>query len=254
MSLLDQVIDGAIYSPPKILLYGYTGIGKTTFASWDHNSFIIDCDGSANNISRKRSPYLETWEQIQEWLKFIETADHPFTICVIDTLDWLFDRAIEEVCGSRDTKDTRAYRNTLNKANGGYGNGKQALHLFVNMNIIPQLNRIVNRGIPVVLTSHAHTTMLTDEEGITTEKVAPNIDPDFVDKFVCWADVVGFARTGQGGQRVVIVEDAPKAVVKNRYNMQPVLPLDWNTFITDLHKGMKAINNPQQTTKEEDNG
>ena len=99
----------------------------------------------------------------------IEKEDHDYQVVAVDSLDWLVRRIEESVSGCAAGKTD----STLNRSHGGYGNGKQVLKNHIYQVLLPCLDRIVGRGIAVVLLAHAKRTEITDIDGITVEKVSP---------------------------------------------------------------------------------
>lgn len=235
MSIFSNVQTQTAPSAPKGIIYGPPGIGKTTFGATPANSLIIDCENGAGNVMCQRTPYLATWPEISEWLTGIEREQHPYQVVAIDSLDWMIRRLEEQVSGcSANTPDK-----TLNKSHGGYGNGKQVLKNYLYGMLLPQLNRIVDRGIALILLAHALRTKITDIDGVTTEKTSPDIPDDYLGAFVEWSDFVCLARMGANSQRILITDGTERAVAKNRYGMPPAIPFDWNSFIASVGNGMR---------------
>jgi hypothetical protein len=119
---------------------------------------------------------------------------------------------------------------TLAKSHGGYGNGKQVLRNYVYADLLPRLDRISARGIAVLLIGHARRIDITDVDGITTEKSAPDLTDDVLATMIEWADFVGVARRAPDGTRSLTLEDSPRACAKNRYGIVAPVVFDWNSF------------------------
>lgn len=235
MSLLHGVIRETTPSAPKGLVYAAFGVGKTTFAGSAADSLLVDCENGAGTIPCQRTPYLETWQDIENWLTAIERDEHKYRVVAIDTIDWLLRRLEEHVNG-------RTLTQTLNKSHGGYGNGKSVMKNYIYQILLPSLNRIVNRGVALVLLAHARRTDITDIDGATLEKTAPDIPDDYLNTFVEWADFCCLARFDNDGRRVMATNNdgAPHALVKNRYNMPPVIDFAWPAFASAVSAGLAA--------------
>lgn len=232
MGLMDNVIKTTQPTAPKGLLYGPPCIGKTTFGA-AAGGIIIDCENGAGLVSgATRSPYLETWTEIEKWLKAVETEKHPHGAVVIDTLDWMLRRIEEHVSGA--TKKTDA---TLNRSHGGYGNGKQVLKNYIYSVLLPQLDRIVNKGIAVILLAHASRHEITDPDGIVIEKTAPDVPHEYLSIVVEWSDFVCLAYQG-ADERLLLTTETNKAVAKNRYGLPATLPFSWGAFSNAINDGM----------------
>ena len=248
MSLIKQIIKAEYHSAPKGIVYGSAGIGKTTFAARARNSLIIDCENGAGAIQCQRTPYLQNWDEIYSWLKVIETEDHGYGVIAIDSLDWLVRRIEEHVAGCGNKVEA-----TLNKSHGGYGNGKQVMQNYIYQILLPMFDRIINRDIAIIFLAHAKRTEITDIDGITIEKTAPDIPDHFLNVFIEWSDFVCLAFRQENGERWLLTEESARALAKNRYNLSDIVPLDWESFCSAISEGAKHnfTNNqqPKQETK-----
>ena len=239
MTLLQGVIREPSPSAPKGIVYGPSGVGKTTFGASPEDSLIIDCENGAGAIRCSRTPYLSTWTEINQWLSAIEQDDHGYRVVAIDSLDWLIRRIEEHVSGSIGKIES-----TLNRSHGGYGNGKQVMKNHVYQLLLPLLDRIVNRGIAVLLLAHAKRTEITDVDGVTTEKTTAEVPDGYLNVFVEWSDFVCLARFDEEGSRMLVTCETPRALAKNRYGMPPVIPFDWPSFTTAISDGLSRTFTP----------
>lgn len=234
MTLLNNVITAQKPSAPKGIIYGPPGIGKTTMAALAPGSLIIDCENGAGAIACKRTPYLDKWNDILCWLQSIEQEKHSYKILAIDSVDWLIRRIEEHVSGCANNRP----ESTLNRSHGGYGNGKQVLKNYVYQILLPLLDRIVAKGISVVLIAHAKRTTITDIDGISEQKTAPELPDKYLNMIVEWSDFVCLARKDGDGIRQLVTQETSRALAKNRYNLPEVLPFDWNSFQAAIGAGL----------------
>ncbi len=239
MSMLDTVIQNPSPSAPKGIVYGPPGVGKTTFGAMAEASIIVDCENGAGAIPCKRTPYLSTWPEIEQWLLAIERDEHAYKTLVIDSVDWLLRRLEEHVAGSGGEIEQ-----TLNRSHGGYGNGKQVLKNHVYQQLLPTLDRIVGRGVAVLLLAHAKRTNITDVDGVTREKTTADQPDDYSNIFVEWSDFVCLARHDVDGNRILTTCETPSALAKNRYGMPPAIPFDWRSFIAAVSDGLSKTFSP----------
>jgi hypothetical protein len=236
MSILNSTITKPTPTAPKGCIYGGPGVGKTTFASSAENSLIVDCENGAGTIQCQRTPYLETWPAIEQWLTAIEKEKHGHQVIAIDTIDWLVRRLEEHVAGVSGTQ----FASTLNKSHGGYGNGKQVLKNYIYRCLLPTFDRIVNRGIAVILLAHAKRTDITDIDGVTVEKTTPDLPDDYLNVFVEWADFVCLARKDVDGKRTMLTTEDNRALAKNRYGMPTVIDFTWPAFTGAISAGLSS--------------
>jgi hypothetical protein len=239
MTLLQGVIHRPSPSAPKGIVYGPAGVGKTTFGASAEDSIIIDCENGAGAVQCNRTPYLSTWSEINQWLSAIEQDDHAYRVIAIDSLDWLLRRIEEHVSGSIGKIES-----TLNRSHGGYGNGKQVMKNHVYQLLLPLLDRIINRGIAVLLLAHAKRTEITDVDGVTTEKTTAEVPDGYLNVFVEWSDFVCLARYDDEGGRVMVTGETPRALAKNRYGMPQIIPFDWPSFTAAIADGLSRTFTP----------
>ena len=245
MNLLTSVLNQKNLHAPKGIVYGPPGIGKTTFGAGCHKPIIIDCENGTFHIECVRTPYLTNWDSIQVWLDTLATSKHPYETVVVDSIDWMLRRIEEKVAGVNG--ESKNMDKTLNRSNGGYGNGKQVLRNYVYQYLLPTLDAIVNKGVSVVLLAHSSRQNLTTIDGATVEKSAPEIHPDLMNTLVEWCDFVGAAKIGTHGGRELELKETNQLLAKNRYGIEDKIPLSWDALI-------HAINQHSQFTGETQDG
>jgi len=229
MSLLDSLITSTTPAPPKMIVYGTPGVGKTTFAA-SAGALLLDCENGAGAVpGLTRTPYLRSWPEVEEWLR--ELAANPpegLGVIAIDTLDWLVQRIVEFVVMDLDKKGKGEVTNTLSSAHGGYFKAREIVHNIVNRDLLPMLNAITERGVAVILLAHAANTKMTTPEGFDVRLAAPDIPQWIAPTFIEWADAVLFAWRETDGSRVLTTEGTNTVTAKNRYGMPSRLGLSWS--------------------------
>jgi len=229
MSLLDSLITSTTPAPPKMIVYGTPGVGKTTFAA-SAGALLLDCENGAGAVpGLTRTPYLRSWPEVEAWLR--ELAANPpegLGVIAIDTLDWLVQRIVEFVVMDLDKKGKGEVTNTLSSAHGGYFKAREIVHNIVNRELLPMLNAITERGVAVILLAHAANTKMTTPEGFDVRLAAPDIPQWIAPTFIEWADAVLFAWREADGTRVLTTEGTNTVTAKNRYGLPPMLGLSWD--------------------------
>lgn len=239
MSILDTVFTKRQNKPPRGIIYGLPGIGKTTFGSGAKNALLLDCEGGANHVECAKTPYLSTWQEIKNFLVSLLTEEHKYNTIVIDTIDWAIRRLIEDVAGA--TKDPG---NVIGDANGGWGKGYQKVENIISTKMFQLFNQITEiKNIGIILLAHAKTATITNENGSDIEKIGPDIPCGRKDNTILpliqqWADFIFFAKMNQKGEREFITSDTKRHIAKNRYNITtPTIPMTWESFYK--HVGVK---------------
>ena len=245
MTLMDSLINATTPAPPKLIVYGQPGVGKTTFAA-SARAMLIDCENGAGAIDGlTRTPYLQTWPQMRQWLvELASSCPEGIVAIAIDTIDWMVQRIIEHVVVDLDDKSPSDITNTLGSSHGGYYKAREVVQNIVYRDLLPMLNAITDKGAAIILLAHAANTKMTTPEGYDLRLAAPDIPQWLAPPFIEWADCVLYAAR-DGDQRVLRTEGTNIVLAKNRYSLPTELPLSWAAL-------MNAMTNPN--SKEIENG
>lgn len=234
MTLIDSLITATTPSPPKIIVFGQPGVGKTTFAG-SARAILIDCENGAGAVpGLTRTPYLQTWPEMRQWLAELAcTPPDGVPAVAIDTIDWMVQRIIEHVVVDLDDKSPNDITNTLGTAHGGYFKAREIVQNIVYRDLLPMLNAMVNEGMAIILLAHAANSKMTTPEGFDLRLAAPDIPHWVMPPFIEWADCVLYAHH-QDDQRVLLTEGTNVILAKNRYGLPAELPLSWPALMQAL--------------------
>jgi len=243
-SLLETIITGKTFEPPRILLYGPEGIGKTTFGASAPAPIFIPTEDGQSQVGCARFPLATKLTQIDDYLNTLLREDHKFQSVVIDSADWLEKLIFDAVC-------ERFGVSVIEKADGGWGNGyKHALNSWSELlSKLEQLRRL--KGMAVIFLAHSDIRPVRDPESATYDQVVPRMQKLAVTMVTEWVDAIFYAtrrirtekegdRTiahaigANGGERIMKTTGGPGRVAKNRYNLPDELPLAWDAFISAL--------------------
>ncbi|QDU71064.1 ATP-binding protein [Mucisphaera calidilacus] len=230
MPLMDSLITATTPAPPKMIVYGQPGVGKTTFAA-SANAILIDCENGAGAVrGLKRTPYLQSWPQMRQWL--VELTSSPpddVPALAIDTIDWMVQRIVEHVVLDLDPKAKGEITNTLGHCHGGYFRGREIVQNIVYRDLLPMLSAIADNGTAIILLAHAANTKITTPEGFDQRLAAPDLPQWIAQPFIEWADAVLYA-SQTGDQRTLLTRGTNVVLAKNRYGLAPELPLSWSAL------------------------
>jgi hypothetical protein len=88
MDLASISINSAT-KPPRIVIYGDHGVGKTTFATSAPSPIVVRTEDGLAAIQVPAFPIATSYSAFIQALSTLYSNDHPFQTCVVDTLDWL---------------------------------------------------------------------------------------------------------------------------------------------------------------------
>ena len=95
---LDTVIKGAVHMPPRLIIHGVQGVGKTTLASNAPDPIFIQTEDGMGVLEAPRFPLAHNYEDVHDALMELAQKPHTYKSVVIDSLDWLQPLIWKKVC------------------------------------------------------------------------------------------------------------------------------------------------------------
>lgn len=229
-----EVLKGQTLTAPKLMLYGLSGVGKSSLASKLKKPVFLDFEGGLNYLGVDRTPQytdLDTfYKDLNSLYRKAEAGKREYDTIVIDSVDWLVRKIVEKAAGI----DKHNLTETLNRSNGGYGNGKQVLENQIRTMLLPFLVLLNKQGYGICLVAHADRKDLMDADGVDVERVTPKIDVNTMNVFVEWCDNVFYLKN-INGERYLVLEGNDSVLAKNRLGLTGEVKLgdiDINKLLT----------------------
>lgn len=247
---LDNIKRGTKALPPRIVIYGVGGIGKTTFAAMAPSPIFICTEDGLGKLdaphftSESGSPVLRTWSEVIDALTSLLTSEHSYKTAVIDSLDCLEPLIWQRVC---DTVPTDKGARATNIEDYGFFKGQRTHVPKVMRHLLAGLDALRAKGIGVILIGHSKIKRFEPPDAEAYERYQIKLDDAAAGIVYDWADCVLFAQQkvhvktdGKGfderkravgtGERILYTEERPAWQAKNRYSLPTEIPLSWAAF------------------------
>ena len=225
--------------PPRIIIHGDPGIGKTTFAVCADKPVVIQTEDGLGSLDATCFPIAHAFGDVMEAIVSLYQEEHEFRTLVIDSLDWLEPLVWQAVCAAHGKQSIEDF---------GYGKGYvEALGVWRQFfDGITALRD--DKGMTIVMTAHSEQKRVEDPmmpafdtHDLKLHKRAAALAEEFADVILFAAlqtnmvtEDAGFnnkrTRAVTTGQRVIHTVGQPAFLAKNRFNLPPVLPLTWADF------------------------
>lgn len=254
-----EIIRGKIKSAQKVVIYGPEGIGKSTFASKFPNPIFIDTEGSTKHMDVARTAKPQSFTMLLEQIRYIKTS-RQFETLIIDTADWAESLCTEHICAKTQKTSIEDF---------GYGKGYTYLEEEFGR-MLNLLEEVVENRINIVITAHSqlkkfeqpHELGAYDRYELKLEKkTAPLLKE--------WADIILFANyktyvvnvdnqgaqkgknKASGGKRVMYTSHHPCWDAKNRHDLAPELPFEYEAISHCIPVFSQVTNEEQLQVKTE---
>tara|TARA_R110002012_G_scaffold69002_1_gene178854 strand:+ start:4578 stop:5345 length:768 start_codon:yes stop_codon:yes gene_type:complete len=242
---------GENHLPPRLVIYGSHGIGKTTFASSAKSPIFIPTEDGLAGVNVDAFPLATSFQDVNDALKVIGTTDNYKTI-VIDSADWLESLIWNHTCAEHGKSSIEDF---------GYGKG-YVLALKHWRSLLKTLDYFrTQHGMTTILLAHSEIKRYDTPDSESYDRYTIKLHKASSALIQEWADVVGFANwkvvtkqsdTGFGnkrtrgigtGERLLHLEEKPSHVAKSRYKLPEVITLDWASFAKELGDSFNNNNN-----------
>lgn len=224
---------------PRIIVYGDSGTGKTTFGACAPSPVFIQTEDGLGNLDATAFPLARTFEDVMGALQSLYTEQHEFKTLVIDSLDWLEPLVWQQVCRTHNVASIEAL-----SYGKGYVEAQGVWRQFLDG--ITALRDA--RGMTIIMIAHSQVVRVEDptlpaydRHGLKLHKRAAALAEEFAD-VILYATVAtntvtedaGFnskrVRATSTGERIMHTVGQPAFLAKSRYSLPSPLPLAWDAF------------------------
>ncbi len=234
--------------PPRMLVYGEHGLGKSTFASQAPGVVFIPTEDGLGAIDTTSFPLAETYQDVLDAMESLLVEDNGFQTVVIDSLDWLENLIWKHVANEGGYDNIEGY---------GYGKG-YVLAADCFRDVLARLGKLrEQKGMAVILTAHSQIKRFDDPATEPYDRYMLKLHNKASGIVQEWADIVGFVaqemivkkqdvgfdkKVSRGiatGGHVLHLNRRPAFDAKNRFGMPDTLALSWSAFadaFADAHR------------------
>ena len=229
--------------PPRIVLYGAPGIGKSSFAAAMPDPVFVTTEDGIDAITVDQFDRAETWAEFLGNVQKIVTDINGYKTLVIDTLNGASDLAAAHVCA------TQFAGNWGEKGFGSFGKGWAATSEEMRK-LLPMLDTARTQGMTIVILAHTGVVSVKNPIDGDFDRFAPSCNKNVWARFSAWADIIMRAdyeytvldkKLNKGravctSTRILrcagsIVEDVKQRV---GYELPDILPLSYEAFAAAL--------------------
>jgi hypothetical protein len=194
---------GRIASPPRVLIYGPEGVGKSTLAADAPKSVLGDAEAGSKHLDVERYYFrpgepetgyiLRSYQELLDACDALLVADHDFGSFVIDPIsrvEALLWRHILDRDGKRSSRKKDGELDSIEDY--GYGKGYQ-FALDEWRNLCEKLDRLNSqRRMTIVLVDHATVRTFKNPEGEDFDRYNLRVHEKTAAFLREWVDVLGF--------------------------------------------------------------
>lgn len=240
---LQSLRKGKQVGPPRLVVYGPHGIGKTTFASQAPSPCLILTEDGLGDIDTTSFPLATNYQHVLDAIGTLYKEEHEFHTVVLDSMDWLENliwKHIAKESGHNSIEDF------------GYGKGYvMAADRF--REVLSGLDALRDeRGMAVILTAHCQVKRFDDPASEPYDRYMLKLHAKASGIVQEWADIVAFAtqemivkkedvgfnkKAARGvavGGHVLHLKRTPAYDAKSRFTLPDSVPLTWSAFADAL--------------------
>jgi hypothetical protein len=239
--------------PPRVIIAGEHGIGKTTFVASAPDVVLVPVESGAMALDVPRFPavgVVESWEDLLQVLDILAREKHDFKWVALDSLTAAAELCTRMVCD----RDFGGNMITKKGAEGfdAFARGEKAVAYEIRA-LLNAIDKLQARGLGVLMTVHIGLHRQGNALGADFQKLGGAINRYAWEVFAQRVDQIGFAMRdfrasvgeGQklakvraiGSERYLVFEGGPAIDAKSRagYEMPERILLSWDDYDRELN-------------------
>ncbi|MGE4471054.1 MAG: ATP-binding protein [Desulfovibrio sp.] len=264
------------YKPPKILVYGPPGLGKTTFGCTFESPILLRAEDGACALDVATFPELvRTYADLCEAINALH-GDHPFKTVVVDSLDWIEPLVWAETCVRLSNNSKSEIITSIEQP--GYGKGYVEADKVWREMLAGMDSLRFNRGMQIVLIAHAEQKRVEPPDSDPYDRYQIKLHRRAWALWQEWVDALLFAnyerrliptksggkdrpadkhRAEGSGERVLHTDERPAFLAKDRWGLPEKIYIGkdktWSAFHNALAAATRGKYQPPTTANQEEN-
>lgn len=261
---LGSVRKNGIPKIPITMLFGSSGIGKSTTAAGAPSPIFICTEDGLGTLSVDAFPVIQTWQDVMDAMTSLFTESHQYQTVVVDSLS-----ALEPMIWRQVAKD----HNKSSIEDLGYGKGYVIALDYWHQFLSGMIALRDQKGMMPIMIAHSDIVRYDSPEVEPFDRYQIKLHKRAFQLFYERCDIIGFcgwrtmiikddvgfnkkqARGIGTGERLLHLVERPAYIAKNRYNLPETIPLSWQSFSDALSAAFPApapvavaATNPETTT------
>lgn len=230
---LASIRRGVQLAPPRMVVYGTHGVGKTSFAAGAPSPILLPFEDGEGLIDIPRFDLITSYDGLMEAIGTLVGEDHEFQTAIIDTADWMEPVIQAQTC---------AVNKWGSIEDPGFGKGYLACDDQWR-EVLSGFDALRQKGMQVIVLAHSEVKNFADPTSDNYDRHQIKLQKRAWGIVQEWADIVGFLNfktvveksdagfnkkvaKGKGfGERVLYLEERPAYYAKNRYRLPPEISM-----------------------------
>lgn len=245
--MLDQVRKtNETFPPPKIVLHGVHGIGKTTFGSMFDKPILLPTEEGASAVDMSAFPRARSMQDVVNMIEALH-GDHDFGTVVLDSVDWLEPLVWDHTCQRLGENSIESF---------GYGRGYTEADRDWRT-VISGLDSLrYKKSMAVVIIAHSEIKKVEPPDSEAYDRYQLRLHKRAYAMWQEWADCVMFAnyqinmksedqgfnrtrtRATGAGERTLYTAARPAHDAKNRWNLPEVIHIGKDVTWSGFHRAL----------------